>query len=107
MRRAIEFIERWPALSLSEERSVRALGPHGQPGSMDRGKKSAGSAIECESTILPRRLLTESGEPLNEAPHRAWIAFVLFREVVRQGRGFRRQFQFAHSRLNHFFARAP
>src|SRR5687768_7462542 len=52
-----------------EKRSVRALGPHGQPGSMDRGKKSAGRAIECESTILPGRLLTEPGEPLNEAPH--------------------------------------
>ena len=57
------------ARAVVQNESVRALGPHGQPGSIDRGKKSAGSAIECESTILPRRLLTEPGEPLNEAPH--------------------------------------
>jgi hypothetical protein len=69
MSRATEFIERWPALSLSKNDPCGHLARTDQPESMDCGKKSAGSAVDCESTILPRRLLTEPGKPLNEAPY--------------------------------------
>src|SRR5687767_10058235 len=68
--------ERWPARS-SVRGSVRAISPHGQPWSMDRGKKRARSAIECESTVLPWRLLTEPRKALDVAPDRTRIPFIL------------------------------
>lgn len=49
---------------------------------MNRGEKTAGSAIECESTVLPWRLLTESRKPLNVTPDRTRIPFVLLCQGV-------------------------
>ena len=72
---------------------------------MDRSKKSAGSAIECESTVLPWRLLTQSRQALDESPDRSGIALVLFGKIVCLASGLRRQFELPGNSVDNLFAR--
>jgi len=50
---------------------------------VDRGHEATGGAIEGEASILPRRALTQSGQPLHVTPDRTGIRLVRFRQRVR------------------------
>src|SRR5437879_11606973 len=76
--------------------------PRGErPGSVDRGQEATGGAVEGEASILPRRALTESRQPLHVAPDGAGIRLVLFRQRVRLSGLLLRQFESPQYRLEH------
>src|SRR5262245_2644326 len=80
--------------------------PHGKvTWSADRGEKTTGGAIQCEPSVLPGRLLAQSREPLDVAPHRTWIRFELIRQRVRLGGVLLRQIQPLHDRFEHRLTR--
>ena len=74
--------------------------PHGnEPRSVDRGEKAAGSAIEGEPSVLPRRALAESCQSLHVTPDRSGIRFMLLRECVRLAGLFLRQIESLDGRI--------
>src|ERR1700737_4621448 len=88
------------------EEGRAGMSPHGRgPGSVDRGEKATGSAIEAEPSVLPGCALTESGQSLHLAPDGPGVRLVLLCERVRLGGVLLRHVESLHDRLKDRFAR--
>src|SRR5438034_7460124 len=71
------------------------------PGLVNRGQQATGGAVEREASVLPRRALTQTCQPLHVAPKRTGIHLVLLRERVRLTRLLLRQIESPHSGVEH------
>src|SRR3954465_12224323 len=70
-------------------------------GSVDRRQEATCGAIECESSILPGRALTESRQSLHVAPDGAWVRLELLRKCVRLAGLLLRHVKSLHGRVDY------
>src|SRR4029453_8475569 len=70
-------------------------------GSVDRREEAACGAIEREPSVLPGRVLTETGQSLHIAPHRTWVRLELLRERIRLAGLLLRHIEPLHGRLEY------